>query len=100
MNTNFPIIKVAARGATVASGAASASVAIPNDSTGGRAKRVYVAATVAAYIAPGASGVTAAAGDILLPVEQPIILDVGGQTHIAAIQVASAGVVSITPVEF
>lgn len=100
MKTNFPQFKVANRGATVASGAATARVAIPNDASGNRASFVYVAATVAAYIAPGDSNVEAAAGDILLPVEQPIVLDVHGQSHIAAIQVASAGVVSITPVAF
>lgn len=100
MKTNFEVIKVATRGSTVASGAASASVAIPNDSTGIRASYVWVGCTSAAYVAPGASAITAAAGDLLVTPERPIVLDVHGQTHIAAIQVSVAGTVSITPVEF
>lgn len=99
--TNFPVYKLAAAGATITTGAASARTAIPNDSTGARASFIAVAATVAAYVRPGDSAITAAAGDLLLtPGAEPVILDVHGQTHLAGIQVAAAGVVSMTPVEF
>ncbi len=100
MKTNFDVIKLSAAGATITTGAASASIAIPNDSTGTRAKRVVVAATVAAYCRPGASTITAAAGDLLLVPGDHHVLDVGGHTHIAGIQVSAAGVIAVTPVEF
>lgn len=100
MKTNFDLVKIAAAGSTITTGAASARIAIPNDSTGIRAKRVVVAATVAAYCRPGDSSVAAVAGDLLLVPGDSRILDVAGQTHIAGIQVAAAGVIAVTPVEF
>lgn len=101
MKTNFPCWKAQADGANITTSGASASITIPNDSAGVRASFVRVTATVAAYIKPGASGVTAAAaGGILVNPEHELFLDVHGLTHIAAIQVASAGVVNVVPVEF
>lgn len=100
MKTNFDVIKIYTHGATITTGAASARIAIPVDDSGVAAKRVYVAATVAAYVLPGSSSVDAAAGDLLLVPGDHQVLDVAGMTHIAAIQVAAAGVVSVTPVEF
>lgn len=100
MKTNFDCIKILTHGATITTGAASARIAIPNDDSGVPARKVYVAATVAAYVLPGAVAVDAAAGDMLLVPGDHQVLDVAGCSHIAAIQVAAAGVVSVTPVEF
>lgn len=90
---------VAASGSNIDTGAASASAAIPNDSTGSRARFVRVAVTVAAYVKLGQTGVTAAAADMLVNPEQAVVLKVDGFTHIAAIQVSAAGVCNVTPLE-
>ena len=100
MIVNFPVWKSSASGSNITTSGTSASVTIPNDAAGNRASVVRVTATVAAYVKAGASGVAAAAGDILVNPEHEVFLDVHGHTHIAAIQVASAGVVNIVPVEF
>lgn len=90
---------IVASGANITTSGTSARVAIPNDAAGVRARFVRVTCTVAAYVKPGNSAITAAAGDILLNPEHELVLAVGGVTHIAAIQVASAGVVNVVPVE-
>lgn len=92
-------VGITASGSNITTGAASASVAIPNTAAGDRPQFVRVACTVAAYVKVGASGVTAAAGDILLNPEHQLLLKVRGHTHVAAIQVSAAGVVNVSPVE-
>lgn len=93
-------ITVSASGANITTGAASANVAVPNSSSGQRARFVRLQATAAAYVRPGPSvSIAAAAGDLLLDPTSPIILNVAGHTHIAAIQVAAAGIVNVTPLE-
>ena len=81
---------------------ASALFAIPNDSAGVRAKRVairVVTVTETMYILPAFAGgaVTAETG---LPVakETPVVLNVAGYTHLAAMRAGSVDVVfNITP---
>lgn len=90
---------IGATGANITTSGTSASVAIPNNAAGVRARFVRVTCTVAAYVKVGPSAVAAAAGDALLNPEHELMLAVGGFTHIAAIQVASAGVVNVVPVE-
>lgn len=92
-------LSIGAAGASITTSGTSASAAIPNDASGTRARFVRVACTVAAYVKMGPSSVAATTSDILLNPEHQLVLQVGGATHIAAIQVASAGSVSVTPVE-
>ena len=92
-------ITIVSTGATIATAGTSARVAIPNDSSGAVPKYVRVSATAAAYVKIGGSSVTAAAGDVLVQPADAVILTVGRQTHVAAIQVSAAGVVQISPLE-
>lgn len=87
-------------GAIITTGAASASVAIPNLSSGNRPNFIRVGATQAAYVRVGTGAQTAAAGDLLVQPADAIILAVGpGTTTIAAIQVTTAGIVQVSPIE-
>lgn len=90
---------IVASGSNITTGAASASAAIPNTSANTEPQFIRVAATAAAYVKVGASGVTAAAGDILVLPEAPIVLRTHGNSHIAAIQASAAGVVNVCPLE-
>lgn len=93
---------VSATGTQVTSGAATANAAIPNDASGGRAKRVRVTVAIAAgfaYIRPGASGVTATVNDLPVNFGAPVDLNVGGMTHIAYIEGSTACKLNITPLE-
>lgn len=92
-------LAIVTSGANITTGAASARAAIPNDQSGKRAKVIRVTCTVAAYVKPGDSTITAAAADILLNPEHELLLNVSGATHLAAIQSASAGVVNMVAVE-
>ncbi|GJH31440.1 hypothetical protein CBA19CS91_01805 [Paraburkholderia hospita] len=86
-------------GITIATGAASANAAIPTTTNGTPAKYIRVASTAAAYVKLGVAGVAAAAGDILVQPGDSIQLAVSGNTTIAAIQVAAAGIVQVSPFE-
>lgn len=93
-------VTVGASGANIVTGAASANAAIPNTSASQKPRFVRLHATVAAYVRCGTTaGVTAAAGDMIVDPATPIVLNVSGYTHIAAIQVAAAGILNITPLE-
>ena len=94
-------LAVQAAGANLATGAASASVAIPNNASGQKARFVRILATADCYVRCGISGVSAAAGDMYVgagPAGREI-LNCHGATHIAAIQVAAAGTLNIVPLE-
>lgn len=93
----FYKISVAGTGATT--GAASASVAIPNDSSGNRAKYLLVTAQGSSYVLPGASGVTATTSSPIVNAGQALLLDVSGHTHIAHLQLTAGQRVVFTPVE-
>lgn len=94
-------LQVAASGANLTTGAASARVAIPNTSSGQRPRLIRVLATVAAYVRVGDSTVVAAAGDFYLDAggASAVVLNTNGASHIAGIQVSAAGLVNVTPLE-
>lgn len=77
-----------------ATGAASASAALPTGTVAGDVVRI--AATQDCYIKFGAIGLTAATTDILFLAGAEFFKVPVGATHIAAIQVGSAGVVQVT----
>jgi aspartate/methionine/tyrosine aminotransferase len=95
----FNRVNIQATGSTIATGAASASVALPNNAAGVAPEWVRVVATAAAYVKVGPSTVTAAAGDMLVQPGDGVLLRAKGWTHIAAIQVTAGGTVQISPVE-
>jgi hypothetical protein len=92
-----PVIGVSA---TVASGAASADIALPTDSNGNVYKAYLVTASQGAWITFGTAAQTAvasAANTILLPQNFfDIIAPPPGSTHVAAIQDSAAGKVNFT----
>ena len=86
-------------GAIINFGAASANVAIPNASDGNRPRWIRLASTQPCYVRIGTSGVTAAAGDLLVQPADAVILRAQSLTHVAAIQVTAGGVLQISPLE-
>jgi len=94
-------LQATVRGVNQATGAASAVVAIPNNSSGQKARLVRVYATQDAYIKQGIAGITAAAGDMIVGAggAGAVILNCNGASHIACIQVSVAGLINITPLE-
>lgn len=93
-------ITVIASGATISTSGTSARVALPNMSSGEGPRYIRVSATAAAYVKLGKDNtVTAAAGDLLVQPADAVILSVNRNTYIAAIQVAGAGVVQVSPLE-
>jgi hypothetical protein len=93
------LLTVNATGVQVTSGAASATVAIPNAADGNRARFVRVQAKATAYIRPGTSGTTCTVNDILITGNEQVILNVQSFTHIAYLQETAATIINISPLE-
>jgi hypothetical protein len=92
-------IGIVKTGSVIAFGAASASVAIPTDSSGSIPKYIRVAANSACYVKIGPTGTIAVAGDALVQPADAMILKTHNYGFIAAIQVAAGGTVQISPLE-
>lgn len=93
-------LTVTAAGFSAATGAASASTAIPTASDGNRPRYIRVAGRNECYVKLGTSGVTATTNDILVQPADSVILAVpNGITHIAYIQGTAAGQVNVIPLE-
>lgn len=92
-------VTVLATGKQQASGAASAGSTIPNTFSGELPRYIRVAATAAACIRLGGSGVAAAVTDTQIQPGDALIMSVGGSTNFAVIQVSAAGIVQISPLE-
>lgn len=85
-----------------ASGGSSNSLAIPNGADGNKARYVGISvATAAAYVMFGASGdsVTSTTGMVINPGDGMLVFATKSHTHIHHLQVASAGVVSMTAMD-
>jgi len=100
-NNNMGFLPVGVTtGSTVTTGAASATVAIPNGSAGVLPRFIRIAATTESYIKLGVAGVTATANDTLVQPADALIIPVpNGVTTVAYIQGTSAGKVNIVPIE-
>ena len=92
-------IHVAVTGASITTGAASAGTTIPNNAAGEKPRYIRVAATAAACVRIGIGAQTAVATDLMIQPGDAVVMAVSGATHIAAIQVAAAGVVQVSPME-
>jgi len=100
MNRMDDAVTIAAVGFTAATGAASASQAIPVCSDGVRPRYIRVAGINECYVKLGTSGVTATANDALIQPADALTLVVSmGITHIAYIQGTAAGKVNVVPLE-
>ena len=98
-------VVITANSLIAATGAASASSAIPVDGSGNRPNYVRVAARNECYIAIGNSGVTASnaagsTGSVLIQPADSLLIQVPkGATHIAYIQGSAAGQVCVSPLD-
>jgi hypothetical protein len=90
-------ISIFTTGSTITTGAASARVAIPVDSSGNLPRYIRITAINPCFIKLGDSTVVAASGDAMVQPADALILAVNGATNIAAIQQAAAGLVQISP---
>ena len=97
-------ISMGNNGVQETAGAATAAFAIPLVNGGLAAKKVairVITVTETMYVRPGVAGVTVTAENGL-PVakENPVILNVAGHSHIAALRAGAADVTfNITPIE-
>lgn len=93
-------LTVTVTGVSITTGAASSGGALPNASSGEVPRYVRIAASVAACVRIGVGAQTAVATDLLVQPGDAVILAVPrGCTHVAAIQLAAAGVVIVSPCE-
>jgi hypothetical protein len=91
---------VTVTGVSITTGAASSGGALPNASSGEVPRYVRIAASVAACVRMGVGAQTAVATDLLVQPGDSVVLAVPrGFTHVAAIQLAAAGIVIVTPLE-
>jgi regulator of RNase E activity RraA len=92
-------LQIFATGTTIATSATSAGTTIPLASNGAVPRFVRVVTTQYAYVRIGTGAQTAVAGDLMVGPSDGVIIASGGNTHIAALQVTTAGVVQVSPVE-
>jgi hypothetical protein len=92
---------ITAVGVTQATSGTSASVAIPNDSSGNRPNYIRVTSSNETFIKLGLAAVTATPNDALVQPADSVVLQVPkGITHIAGIQGAGgAGRFNVVPLE-
>lgn len=92
-------IQIVKTGVSITTSGASAGTALATSSSGGVAQYVRIAASVAAYVRLGVGAQTAVNTDMMIAPGEAIVVATNGATHAAALQVAAAGVVQISPVE-
>lgn len=92
-------ITVSVTGVTITTSGTSASATIPNASDGNLPRYIRVNATAAACVRLGKTTATAVTTDLQVQPGESAILTVNGMDKIAAIQVAAAGVVQVSPLE-
>ena len=92
-------ITVTATGVSITTSGTSASATIPNMSSGELPRYIRIAATQPACVRLGKTTATAVTTDLQVQPGDAVILAVGGNDKIAAIQVSAAGVVQVSPIE-
>jgi hypothetical protein len=92
-------VRVTAIGSNQATGAATARIAIPNTSAGTAPRYIRVAGINECYVRVGDVTVVATTNDLLIQPADAVILTVQGCTHIAFIQGAAVGRISVVPLE-
>lgn len=94
---------VAAVGTRVTTGASAVATAIPVANNGEKPRYVVIscvdAAASVAHVRPTGSSASATNADIPVAFGAPVILHVGGFSHISHIQGSAAAVIVITPLE-
>lgn len=98
-NRYLPAETIQATGVNIATSGTSASATIPNALSGELPRYIRIAATAAAYVRLGKTTATAVTTDALVQPGDSLILSTNGCDRVAAIQVAAAGVVQVSPLE-
>ncbi|MFZ6653794.1 hypothetical protein [Undibacterium sp. TJN19] len=99
MDGGYITISSQTTGVAIATTATSASASIPAMSSGELPRFIRVAATAPACVRLGKTAATAVTTDLQVQPGDAVILSVNGNDKIAAVQVASAGVVQVSPLE-
>lgn len=92
-------LQIFAPGTSLATSGTSAGTTIPLGSSGKVPRFVRVVTTQYAYVRIGVGAQTAVAGDMMVGPSDGVIIATGGNTHFAALQVTTAGVIQVSPVE-
>lgn len=92
-------VQIQASGSTLTTSATSQRVAIPNTASGIKPNYVRVQVTNYQFIKFGDLNVTATSNDILVSPNESELYKVNGNTHVAVIQQAAAGLFNVTPLE-
>ncbi|MBV4459178.1 hypothetical protein KVG96_14555 [Pseudomonas sp. COR58] len=98
-NTFEGAIQVVATGVNIATSGTSASSAIPNAQSGELPRYIRITASTGAYVRIGNGTVTAVNTDMMVQPGDAVIIAVSNLKNIAALQVTSAGVVQVSPLE-
>jgi len=86
-------------GTGATTGAASAAITIPNDSSGNPARSVLVSVQGSTYVQPGITGLAATTGSMIVNPGYPVLLNVVGLDVVAHLQLTAAQRIVVTPVE-
>ena len=92
-------LQIIAPGTSVATSGTSAGATIPLSSAGSVPRYVRIVTTQYAYVRIGTGAQTAVAGDMMVGPSDGVIVATLGCTNFAALQVTTAGVLQISPVE-
>lgn len=99
MDGGYITVSSQTTGVAITTSGTSASATIPNMSSGELPRYIRVAATAPACVRLGKTTATAVTTDLQVQPGDAVILSVNGNDKIAAIQVAAAGVVQVSPLE-
>jgi len=86
-------------GVAITTSGTSAGATLPTNTGGSVAQLIRIAATANAYVRIGTGTQTAVTTDMIVQAGESVIVATSGGTHIAALQVAAAGIVQVSPVE-
>lgn len=99
-STNTSSVMITATGVNITTGAASASSALPNASSGEVARYYRFTCTANAHVRIGPVGLTALSTDAMVVPGESLILECPrSYTNVAAIQDSAAGTVNVVPLE-
>ena len=92
-------IHVAVAGTTVTSGAASASVAVPNNSAGVRARVLRLVSPGNVYVKLGNGATTATTSDMMISANLDTYVNTQNFNTIAYLEATAGALLNITPLE-
>jgi len=92
-------IQIQATGVSLTTSGTSTNATIPNTASGTKPNYIRICVTANCFVKIGQSGVAATNTAILMIPTDHLILKVSGNTTIAAIQQAGAGICNVMPLE-